>query len=507
MRYDDGGNYLWINDTGKPVPRMVVHPITPALNGKVLSDPKFNLGNGKNLFAAFAEIAEQQGEGFLDYLWARPGETRLSPKLSYVRLYRPLNWVVGTGVYIDDIDKAVAAKTEVAEKQISEMLSIVIGVTILLLVVAGGVFYLLANAIATPLRFAAGFAETIAKGDLTKSVDAKYRAAKDETGDCTRGLTTMSGKLVEVVSTVKTAATSVATASEEMGSSSEALSKGAIEQSGRIDRMSSSAEEVSASMQEASSSIEQMTSTIRRNAESASQTEKIAARSAADAREGDERVKRTVKAMKAIVDKVSIIQDIARQTNLLSLNASIEAARAGDHGKGFAVVAAEVRKLAERSQLAAGEIEDLSKTSVSIAEQAGLMLAQLVPSIQKTAELVADINQASTEQSLGAQQMSKVVQQVTIAIQQVSRASQELAALSQGTAAGAKEVSAAAAQMTSQAVQLADTMSFFKLADDLEVLRGPNQTRPMAYADLQQHAIAPPPSALLATEQLHPPAV
>jgi methyl-accepting chemotaxis protein len=195
--------------------------------------------------------------------------------------------------------------------------------------------------------------------------------------------------------------------------------------------------------------MEEMTSSIHHNSDNSSQTEKIARKSAADASEGGRAVNETVAAMKSIATKISIIEEIARQTNLLALNAAIEAARAGEHGKGFAVVASEVRKLAERSQAAAGEISTLSTRSVQVAETAGEMLNKMVPDIQKTSELVQEISASSKEQDTGAEQISKAIQQLDSVIQQNASASEEMASTSE--------------ELTGQAEQLKNSISFFRI--------------------------------------------
>jgi methyl-accepting chemotaxis protein len=179
------------------------------------------------------------------------------------------------------------------------------------------------------------------------------------------------------------------------------------------------------------------------------QTEKIAVKSSIDAKDGGKAVTETVSAMKQIATKISIIEEIARQTNLLALNAAIEAARAGEHGKGFAVVASEVRKLAERSQSAAGEISQLSTSSVAIAEQAGDMLDKMLPDIQKTAELVQEISASSKEQDTGAEQINKAIQQLDQVIQQ--------------NAGSAEEMASTTEELSSQAEQLKSTIAFFSL--------------------------------------------
>jgi methyl-accepting chemotaxis protein len=198
--------------------------------------------------------------------------------------------------------------------------------------------------------------------------------------------------------------------------------------------------------------MEQMAANIGQNADNAAETERIALRSADNAKQGGEAVTRTVEAMRDIADKISIIEDIARQTNLLALNAAIEAARAGEHGKGFAVVAAEVRKLAERSGMAAAEISELSVSSVAVAESAGEMLTEMLPDIQRTAELIQDISAASSEQKQGASQVNNAVIQLDHVIQQIASA--------------AEEMSATSSELAGQSSQLQTAISFFKLGNE-----------------------------------------
>jgi methyl-accepting chemotaxis protein len=251
--------------------------------------------------------------------------------------------------------------------------------------------------------------------------------------------------LHNLIGNIKMATEQVATGSLAISASSSEMSRGAATQA--------------ASAEEASSSIEQMNANIRQNADNALQTEKIATQAAQNAQEGGNAVNETVAAMKQIAEKIMIIEEIARQTNLLALNAAIEAARAGEHGKGFAVVAAEVRKLAERSQIAAGEINELSTNSVEVAEKAGKLLEVIVPDIQKTAELVQEISAASKEQDAGAEQINRSIQQLDGVIQQNASASEEMASTAE--------------ELSSQSEQLADMVAFFKIDESTRNHRRP----------------------------------
>lgn len=276
-------------------------------------------------------------------------------------------------------------------------------------------------------------ATLIAKGDLTFKFDdtrkpiGVYEAMKQ-----------MSNKLVEIINAVKGSSDQIGNASLEMSSSSQQMSEGATEQA-------SSAEEISSSMEE-------MVANIQQNTDNAKQTEKIAESASGEIQSGSSAVNETVDSMKTIATKISIIGEISRQTNLLALNAAVEAARAGEHGKGFAVVAAEVRKLAERSQLAATEIDELSATSVDVAQKSGTLLKDIVPNIQKTADLVQEITAASIEQNTGADQINNAIQQLNEIVQQ--------------NAATAEELAASSEELNSQAEYLTDLMGFFVTNND-----------------------------------------
>jgi methyl-accepting chemotaxis protein len=288
------------------------------------------------------------------------------------------------------------------------------------------------NLCISTLSDAAHVAKQISEGDLT--VHAKAQSENDVLG---HALIKMLENLRRTVLEVSEAATGVASGSEEMSATAQQVSQGASEQA-------ASAEECTASMEEMSASIQQ-------NADNAKQTDKIATKAAEDAVSSGEAVRQTVQAMKEIAEKISIIDEISRKTDLLALNAAVEAARAGEHGKGFAVVASEVRKLAERSQVAAAEISRLTSGGVQRADSAGQLLAQLVPDIRKTAELVREITAASAEQGSGAAQVSKGMQQLDQIIQQ--------------NAAAAEEMSTGADALSSQAEVLQDAISFFKVSE------------------------------------------
>ncbi len=327
--------------------------------------------------------------------------------------------------------ESMSAAMENADNAQSMAFIVMIVLTVIGFIIAMTLGFLIARGITKPLKKAGDLITLLSEGDLT--IDFEENRT-DEIGQLFIAMKNMSGNLSNIMQNVKSSAGNVSSGSQELSSSAEQMSQGSTEQA--------------ASTEEVSSSMEEMGSNIRQNADNATQTEKIATKAAQDAKESGNAVSSAVEAMKEIATKISIIEEIARQTNLLALNAAIEAARAGEHGKGFAVVASEVRKLAERSQTAAGEIGELSSTSVDTAEKAGQMLLKLVPDIQKTAELVQEISAASREQNNGVEQINKAILQLDTVVQQNASASEEMASTSE--------------ELSGQAEQLQTAVEFFK---------------------------------------------
>ena len=329
----------------------------------------------------------------------------------------------------------------VSTRQVDDMgrrnalLMLAVGITVLGLGIAA--YLWVSRQITRPLAHIVAKTQDAGGGDLTVRVTVD---SQDELGQMAGALNRMLESFHDLMTRMRQATDQTVSACRQLALGSEQLSSGAEEQA--------------SSLEETTSSLEQMSASITQNAENSRQMEQMALKGAKDAEESGRAVKETLAAMQTIAQKISIIEEIAYQTNLLALNAAIEAARAGEHGKGFAVVATEVRKLAERSQTAAQEISGLAGSSVKVAERAGQSLAELVPAIKKTAELVQEVAAGSREQSAGVSQINKAMGQVDQATQR--------------NASAAEETSSTAEELAEQAKSLQQLMAFFRVSGPVE---------------------------------------
>ena len=339
---------------------------------------------------------------------------------------------------LDQLVRLQQQSSEISEREAidkaGKMRAAVLSLALAGLAIAVAVAFALSRSITTPLGRAVAMAERVGGGDLT--VRAK-EAGGSELARLVNAMSQMAERLAQVIVQVRGSAASVSSASGQVSGTAQAMNQTANAQAANVEEISASVEEITAS--------------ITRNGEHARTTDEMALRSAQQAAGGGAAVEQTVQAMKDITKKIGIIDDIAYQTNLLALNAAIEAARAGEHGKGFAVVAGEVRKLAERSQVAAQEIGEMAASSVAVAESAGRQLGEMVPAIQKTSELVQDIAAASQEQS-------GTVGQINVSMGQLTHIAQQ-------NAASSEELAATAQELGGQARGLQELIGFFKVAD------------------------------------------
>ena len=321
----------------------------------------------------------------------------------------------------------------------------------------------LAGNLAKPVAAMSARLREMAQGriDLAQRLDITSR---DEIGEMAQSFGSFAEELARMIAQIQSGASALSSAATQVSASSQNLSQGTSEQA--------------ASVEETTAGLEQIGGSITQNAENSRKMEQMALKGVRDAEESGRAVGETVQAMTTIAEKISIIEEIAYQTNLLALNAAIEAARAGEHGKGFAVVAVEVRKLAERSQVAAQEISTLASNSVAVAARAGRLLEELLPSIRQTTDLVQEVAATSREQSTGVTQMNRAMNQVD--------------SVTQRNASAAEELASTAEEMASQAEAMRDLMGFFNVVGMDQLGQPQRHPAQLATRGRGSSSVAPP---------------
>jgi len=414
----DVDSYAYLTDVDGTI---IAHPNKELiLHSNLLEDPQFpavlknNFGSIKDGNTEIREYTDTEGHNFI----------------VFTETIRQTGWVTFLIVNRDEMMEPV--KTQLIQFII---------ISVVALVIISIIIFIFVYRMTKPIESAVSLASSISAGDLTKEPPSKFLKRGDEIGELGRSLNTMLESLRRIVTEIKKTGIKLSDSSNQINSASQQVASGAAEQAASSEEMSSSMEEISAS--------------IKQNTDNAAQTEKIASKAAEDAQEGGTSVLDAVDAMKQIAEKIKVIEEIARNTNLLSLNAAIEAARAGEHGKGFAVVASEVGKLAANSQSAANEILDLATSSVHKADSAGESIQAIIPDIRRTADLVQEISATSLEQNSGADQVSQVMIQLDQVIQQ--------------NAASAEETASMSDELSTQAEKLLAMIDFFKIDEQQSV--------------------------------------
>jgi methyl-accepting chemotaxis protein len=493
LRFDNG-NYFWVDTTDG---------VNVVLLGRQDKEGKSRIGdkdpNGYAFVEGFIKNGLKEGGGYTDYLFAKPNTTEPLPKRGYTLAFKPYNWVVGTGNWVDDIEKNVIAKEEEYKKDFMSDLTQGILVIVLGLAVVIGVAVFISRRIAKPILAVSHGAKEVAQGNLT--IEKINVSSKDELGQLAQAFNSMTENLAQLVRQVSTVSAQVASSSQELTAGAEQSAQASNEVAAAITDVAQGTENQISAVNEVSAVVEEMSAGMEHVLANTGFVVQSAESTAQAASKGQESIKTTIDQMghiqaavnhsaglverlgersKEIGQIVEAISGIAEQTNLLALNAAIEAARAGDQGRGFAVVAEEVRKLAEQSQEAAKQISGLIfeiqndtekavdamkngtqevETGTQVVHQAGVAFEEIARSIREVTDQVHGI-------SGEIEQISQGNERIVNSVQEVNQISQAIAEQTQGVSASTEEQSASVEEIASSSQVLAN------MAEELEkVLR------------------------------------
>jgi methyl-accepting chemotaxis protein len=450
LRYD-GQEYFWINDQ---TPVMIMHPANPKLEGQNLSG--FKDPDGKALFNEMVAISKRQGAGQVDYRWPKPGSDEPVPKVSYVQLFQPWGWIIGSGVYVDDV------ADEFQQQAISAVL---IGLLITALMAV--LVVLIVRSITQPLQQAVEAMANIASGDgdLTRNL---VTHGNDELSALSRHFNMFTDKLRKVISQSLQSAGELDTAARDLSQIAGQAQQHSEQQSQQMELVATAINEVTYGVQDVAKNAENAASEVQAAEDQARQGQHNIEISLRQISELSATINQAVSVIQALAQEstqigsvLEVIRSIAEQTNLLALNAAIEAARAGEQGRGFAVVADEVRLLAQRTQKSTAEIQvmierlqgnseaavkvinDSSKASqltIEQASQAGTSLTQIASGLRNLNSLNASIASATLQQS-------HVVEDINQNVTQAASLAQENALAAQQSSAAGKQLGQLAEQL------------------------------------------------------------
>ncbi len=437
MRYDNGAGYFWVNDISQPIPVMVMHPISPGLNGKKLDDPKYNCAMGKkqNLFQAMVEVTARDDQGYVDYLWPKPNKDGVSealPKLSYVKRIAPWGWIVGTGVYIDSIDAAVAQKEADSARNFAAVISKILLMDLIILVgvaIAMGLFVI--RTIGNPILGLVQFVNEVAGGNLSRGLT---ETRQDEVGLTMAAISNMVRKLGTIFKASANNADTLTLSSADLLEISTDLSGGLTSMADRYTAIAGAAEEMRANMQSIAAAMEESSANI-----------SVIAGSATNMERGIDTISMNTEKVKQVTEEVATmaarttalladlggateeitkisatITEISEKTNLLALNATIEAARAGEAGKGFAVVASEIKELANSVASSTKEIRGKVNRVQATTSATVKDIQAIITGIDSVNHLVAGIATEIEGQKAATREITQSIGQTSQGVNEIS---------------------------------------------------------------------------------------